>query len=190
MTIKAKKTGANFIKKSETVQEIESYIKNAKSLVFINYKGLNTAEDTELRVNFRKADVVYKVYKNNLVKIALNNLGIDGLDDKLNGTLSVAFSNADEIAAAKIIKNAKFKNKMSLEFGLIGTKVLDKAAVVGLSALPSKETLIAQIMGLINSGARGIAAAVNAVPRNLAIVINHPQRITPTDAVALIGHAN
>ena len=172
MSIKGKKTGANFTKKCAVVKEIETLAKNAKSLVFINYKGLNTAEDTALRVKLRKADVVYKVYKNNLVKIALNNLGITALDDKLNGTLSVAFSNADEVAAAKIIKDERFKNKMSFEFGLIGSKALEKADVVRLASLPNKETLIAQLMGLINSGARGIASVINAVPRNLAVVIN------------------
>jgi len=172
MAIKGKKTSANFSAKCETVKEIESLVKNAKSLVFMNYKGLNTAEDTALRNKLRKADVIYKVYKNNLVKIALNNLGITALDDKLNGTLSIAFSNADEVAAAKIIKDEKFKDKMSLEFGLIGTSVLEKADVVRIATLPSKETLIAQIMGLINGGARGIASVINAVPRNLAVVIN------------------
>ena len=171
MAVKAKTTGANYKQKSATVKEIEAYIKNAKSLVFMNYQGLNTAEDAALRPKFRKADVVYKVYKNNLVKIALNNLGITALDDKLTGTLSVAFSNADEVAAAKIIKDEKFKDKMSFEFGLVGDKVLEKDDVVRLASLPSRETLLAQIMGLINGGARGIASAINGVPRNLAVVI-------------------
>lgn len=172
MAVKAKKTNPSFQAKQATVKEIEDKIKNAKSLVFVNYKGLNTQEDAELRRKFREADVVYNVYKNNLVRIALNNLGITALDDQLNGTLSVAFSNQDEVAAAKIIKDAKFKDKMSSEFGLIGNQVLSQAEVVRLASLPNKETLIAQLMGLINSGARGIATVVNAVPRNLAVVIN------------------
>ena len=171
MTVKAKTTGVNFAKKADTVKEIESHLKAAKSVVFLDYKGLNTAEDTAFRSKCRKADVVYKVYKNSLVKIALNNLGITALDDKLSGTLSVAFSNADEITAAKIIQGEKFKDKMSFEFGLVGNKFLDKAEVTRLATMPSKETLIAQIMGLINGGARGIASVINAVPRNLAVVI-------------------
>ncbi len=172
MAVKAKKTHANFQAKQATVKEIEDQIKNAKSLIFLNYKGLNTQEDADLRRKFREANVVYHVYKNNLVRIALNNLGITALDDQLNGTLSVAFSNQDEVAAAKIVKDAKFKDKMSFEFGLIGDQVLSQAEVVRLASLPNKETLIAQLMGLINSGARGIATVVNAVPRNLAVVIN------------------
>lgn len=168
----AKKTGANFVKKGETVAEIEKHIKDAKSTIFMNYKGINTAEDGALRAKFRKGDVIYKVYKNNLVKIALNNLGITDLNDKLTGTLSMAFSTGDEITAAKIIKDEKFKDKMSFEFGLIGNKFLDKSEVTRLATMPSKETLIAQIMGLINGSARGLATVINAVPRNLAVVIN------------------
>jgi large subunit ribosomal protein L10 len=172
MGVKAKQTNANFTKKGETVAEIEHFLKGAKSTVFMNYKGINTAEDTALRVKLRKENVVYKIYKNNLVKIALNNLGITELNDKLNGTLSVAFSNSDEVAGAKIIKDERFKNKMDFEFGLIGNKILDKNEVVRLASLPNKETLVAQIMGLINSGARNLATVINAVPRNLAVVIN------------------
>jgi large subunit ribosomal protein L10 len=170
--VKAKQKGVNFTKKGETVAEIENYLKGAKSTVFMNYRGINTAEDTALRSKFRKENVVYKVYKNNLVKIALNNLGVTELDDKLNGTLSIAFSNGDEVAAAKIIKGEKFKNKMSFEFGLVGKSVLDKNEVIRLASMPNKETLIAQIMGLINGGARSLASVINAVPRNLAVVIN------------------
>ena len=83
MAVKAKQSNANFQSKVATVQEIEGKLKNAKSVVFVNYQGLNTQEDADLRRKFREADVVYNVYKNNLVRIALNNLGITELDDKL-----------------------------------------------------------------------------------------------------------
>ena len=172
MAVKAKQSNSNFQSKIAVVKEIESKLKNAKSVVFVNYQGLNTQEDADLRRKFRDANVQYHVYKNNLVRIALNNLGITELDDKLNGTLSMAFSNADEVSAAKIIKDAKFKDKMAFQFGLIGNQVLSKDEVVRLATMPNKETLIAQLMGLINSGARGIATVINAVPRNLAMVIN------------------
>ena len=138
----------------------------------MDYRGITVAEDTALRNKFRTAGVTYKIYKNNLVKIALKNLGIGDLDEKLVGTLSIAFSNADEISAAKIVKEEKFKGKMAFKFGLLGTSVLDEAGVTALATMPSKEQLIAQILGLLQSGARGIASVVHAVPRNLAYVIN------------------
>ena len=167
-----KKISQNFIAKQKEVAEIEQNLRNAKSAIFMDYRGLTVAEANELRGKFREAGVTYKVYKNNLVRIALNNLGVTDLDDKLAGTLSVAFSMNDEISAAKIVKEAKFKDKMSFKFGVLGTSVIDEHGVAELATMPSKEQLIAQLMGLLQSGARGIASVVQAVPRNLAVVIN------------------
>jgi len=167
-----KKVSKAFLEKQKTVSEIESNLKDAKSVVFVDYCGINVSEVTALRAKFRKAGVVYKIYKNNLMRIALNNIGIKGLDDQLEGTLAVAFSNKDEISAAKIVLDEKFKEKMAFKFGLIGTEILDAAAVEQLAKMPSKETLVAQLLGLLTSGARNLATVVNAVPRNLAVVIN------------------
>ena len=169
---RAKKESQNFLDKKKVVAEIEERIKSAKSVIFMDYRGINVAEDSALRNKFRTSGVTYKIYKNNLVRIALNNLGITGLDDKLVGTLSMAFSNNDEISAAKIVVGEKFKEKMAFKFGILGTSVIDEAGVRALATMPSKEQLIAQLMGLLHSGARGIASVVNAVPRNLAVVIN------------------
>ena len=170
--IRGKATGANFLAKKAAVAEIQKHLEGAKSTIFMDYRGLTVAEANELRNKFRGQGVTYKVYKNSLVKIALNNLGVTELDDQLTGTLSVAFSNNEEITAAKIIKGEKFKDKMAFRFGLLGTSVIDEAGVTALATMPSKEQLIAQLMGLLQSGARGIATVVNAVPRNLAVVIN------------------
>ena len=167
-----KKTSKAFLEKQKIVAEIEANLKKAKSVIFMDYCGITVDKVTALRHKFRKGGVVYKVYKNNLMRIALNNLGITGLDDKLIGTLAVAFSNNDEISAAKIVLEEKFKNVMAFKFGLIGTEILDAVAVEQLAKMPSKETLIAQLMGLLSSGARGLATVINAVPRNLAVVVN------------------
>lgn len=161
-----------FLEKEKVVSEIQKYLENAKSVVFVDYKGINVAEVSTLRTKFRKAGVVYKVYKNNLVRIALNNLGITALDKKLTGTLAVAFSNHDEIAAAKIIVDSKFENKMAFQFGLMGTSILDAKGCEELAKMPNKETLIAQLLCILQSGARNLASVINAVPRNLAIVLN------------------
>ena len=171
-TVRAKKDGVNFKAKQDSVAEIEKALKEAKSVIFMDYKGITVAEANALRNKFRAANVSYKVYKNSLVKRALNNIGITELDNLLIGTLSVAFSNADEISAAKIIQGEKYKDKMSFKFGLLGTSVLDAQGVAALATMPSKEQLVAQLLGLLQSGARGIASVAGAVPRNLAVVIN------------------
>ena len=165
------RTSANFLAKKKIVSEIEQKLRDAKSVIFMDYRGLTVAEDTTLRNKFRAKGISYKVYKNNLVKLALKNYGVTDLDDKLTGTLSVAFSNADEVSAAKIIQDEKLKDKMAFKFGLLGTSILDANGVQSLATMPSKEQLIAQLLGLLQSGSRGIAGVVHAVPRNLAVVI-------------------
>ena len=167
-----KKESTNLLKKKDVVAEIEKRIEEAKSIIFMDYRTLTVAEANALRAKFREKGVVYKVYKNTLFNIALKNKGINVDPSFLTGTLSVAFSNLDEISAAKIVLGEKFKDKMAFKFGLIGDSFLDAKGVQDLATLPSKEQLIAQLMGLIQSGARGIASVVNAVPRNLAVVVN------------------
>lgn len=160
-----------FIEKEKVVAEIEGHIKTAKSIVFVDYKGLTVAEATGLRNKFRKVGVEYKVYKNNLMRIALNNSGVKELDDKLVGTLAVAFSNKDEIAASKIIVDAKFDKKMAFKFGLVGKSVLSAKDCEQLAHMPNKETIIAQLLGMLQTPARHLVSALAAVPRNLAVVI-------------------
>ena len=161
-----------FLEKKKIVAEIEGHLKGAKSVVFMDYRGINVDEVTKLRVKLKKSGVVYKVYKNNLMKIALNNIGVKALDDKLVGTLAVAFSNNDEVAAAKIILEQKFEKKMAFKFGLLGKSVLDADGIVELSKMPSKETLVAQLLSLLQGPARNLATVINAVPRNLAVVVS------------------
>jgi large subunit ribosomal protein L10 len=138
----------------------------------MDYRGITVAEDTALRNKFRAADVDYKIYKNNLVRLALAKRGVTGLDDKLTGTLSVAFSKGSEVAAVKVVTAAELKDKMAFKFGLIGNSVLDESGVTALATLPGKETLIAQLLGLLNGAARNLATVLQAVPRNLAAVLD------------------
>ena len=169
---KEKKISKARLEKEKIVAEIESNLQTAKSVIFMDYRGITVDKVTELRAKFRKSDVVYKVYKNNLMRLALNNLGITALDDKLTGTLAVAFSQKDEVAGAKIIVDEKFEGKMEFKFGLIGKEVLDAASVERLAKMPSKETLVAQLLGLLTGSARNLVTVINAVPRNLAVVVS------------------
>ena len=169
---RAKKESKNFIEKKETVKEIQANLEAAKSVVFMDYRGLTVSEVSELRAKARGLGVKYKVYKNNLVRIALNNMGVTDLDEQLVGTLSVAFSTSDEVAAVKLVSEQNFKDKMAFKFGLLGTSVLSGADVERLRDLPSKETLIAQLMGLLQGSARGLASVIQAVPRQVVTVVD------------------
>ena len=93
---------ANLELKKELVESIKSDLKDAKSIVFVDYRGITVAEDTAMRKEFRENNVKYKVFKNRLLVRALNDLGIEGYDAKMfEGTTAVAFS-TDEVAPAKV----------------------------------------------------------------------------------------
>ena len=111
---------SNLENKKQVVSELMEKIKNSKSVVFVDYKGLTAAEVTELRCSFRKADVEYKVLKNTLVRKAFNELGITDFDSDLNGPTAVAFGK-DETGAAKIVIEAA---KKVLYTGHIGDGII------------------------------------------------------------------
>lgn len=152
--------------KKEIVKEIVEQFKNAKSVVFVDYRGINVEQDTQLRRNFRKEGVVYKVYKNRLLVRALNELGITGYDPaQFEGVTSVAFS-ADEVAPAKILANAMNDYQvMNFKFGLLDGQVITKDAVVALSKMPTKATLIAMLLGMLQAPVAGLARALNEVAK-------------------------
>ena len=155
---------ANLKGKQEIVEEIKEKVQKAKSIVFVDYKGLNVAEDTKLRANFRNNNAEYKVYKNRLLLRALEELGIKGADAHLNGTTSVAFGYDDEIVPAKLISDAvKETKKMSVKFGLLNGQMVDENYVKNMASLPSKPVLIAQLLSVLNGPASGLARALNAI---------------------------
>ena len=124
---------ANRAAKREIVDGIKDKIQRASSFVIIDYKGLTVAEDTQLRNEFRKAEVEYKVLKNTLVKIALNELGYTDFDEALNGPTAIAFSYGDAIAPAKVaVSNIKKLNKMQVKCGMLDKKIRRRSNRTGV----------------------------------------------------------
>ena len=144
---------ANFEAKKLVVEEIKQKIQDAKSVVFVKFEGLSVAEDTELRREFRKNNVEYKVLKNTLVRRAFNDLGITDFDEDLNGPTSVAFG-PDETGASKVIIGAvkKYENKVSVKSAFVEGSRVDANGVKTLAAMPSKEELVAKIEEFKNEG--------------------------------------
>lgn len=139
-------------KKEQIVQEIEEKFDQSKSAVLLDYRGLTVEEVTDLRNKYREKDVYYKVYKNTLVKIALNNKGITVLDDYLIGPNAIAFSMEEATDAAKVSDDfAKENDKLEIKAGLLDGELLTVEGVLKLAKLPSKEELIAKLIGSINS---------------------------------------
>lgn len=163
------KVSKNRVKKQKQVKELVEKFQKAKSVVFVDYKGLNVAQTTELRSKMRKANVDYKVYKNNLVKLALHECGIKELDDKLVNTLAVAFGYEDEVAPAKILKETIDKTKkMELKFGVVDGSAVDENYVKTLATMPSKNELIAKLMFLVKSPVQKLAIALSEIAKKQA----------------------
>lgn len=160
--------------KKQAVSEIVEKFQNAKAVVIADTTGMTVAEVTDLRAKFRAGNVEYKVLKNTLVKRALAELHIEGLDDVLNGPSVFAFSNGDEVTGAKIMQ--KFidddkANKLTLKAGLVDGAVLDVAGVKALAALPPKEQLIAKLMGTLNAPSTNFVGVLAATLRQLVYAL-------------------
>ena len=159
--------------KQQVVEEIKAKIQKAKSIVFVDYRGLTVAQDTALRSEFRKAGADYKVYKNRLVLRALNDCGIN-LDESLfQGTLACAFGYDDEVAPAKILdKVISDTKKMEVKFGVLNGEKIDSAEVKALANLPTKEVLLVKLLSVLNGPATGLARVINAPVQNLVLALN------------------
>ncbi|MBE7086734.1 MAG: 50S ribosomal protein L10 [Clostridiales bacterium] len=164
---------ANFEAKKVVVEEIKSKIQDAKSVVFVKFNGLSVAEDTELRREFRKNNVEYKVLKNTLIRKAFNDMGITDFDADLNGPTSVAFG-ADETGAAKVIIEAvkKYQDKVSVKSAYVDGGYVDVNGVKALASMPSKEELIAKMLGSMQAPLSNFVGVLSAMPRSLVIALN------------------
>lgn len=150
--------------KKALVADLSEKMKNAVSGVLVNYSGITVADDTKLRKELREAGVYYTVVKNTLVKLALKEAGIEGLDDVLNGTTALAMSENDLIAPAKILHEFASKNEnFELKAGFMEGKALDKAEVEKIAKLPSKENLLCMVLYALNGNISGLARALQAV---------------------------
>ena len=155
---------ANLELKKQLVEDIKSEFGNAKSIIFVDYRGITVSEDTALRKEFRENGVTYKVLKNRLLTRALDALGITGYDAKMfEGTTAVAYS-TDEVAPARIFcKHSKDLDKMAVKFGIVDGQIKTKEQVEELAKLPSKDVLIAMLLGMLNAPISAMARALNAI---------------------------
>ena len=134
--------------KKAVVEALSSKIKESTSIVFVDYKGINVAQDTELRKQFREAGVEYTVVKNTLTNFAAKENGYD-FSEILNGTTSMASTTGDPIAPARIVCEFAKKNKLpiSIKGGIVEGSVLTAQQLNGFGELPSKNALVAQVLG-------------------------------------------
>ena len=159
--------------KQPIVDEIKELLTDAQSAVLVSYRGITVEQDTAMRKELREAGVEYKVYKNTMMKRAFKELGYEDLDEFLKGPSAIALGMADPASAAKISSDfAKDHEALEIKTGIVDGKVLSLAEVDALAKLPSKEVLIAQVLGGLNAPIQGLANVLNGTIRSLAIVLN------------------
>ena len=151
--------------KEAKVAEIKEKLEKAQGVVLAEYQGLSVEEDTMLRKSLREAGVEYKVYKNTLVRKAAKEVGIEQFNDELLvGTNAIAFGYEDATAPARVLNNfAKDHKKLELKAGIVDGIVYDKAGVEKLATIPSKEVLIAKLLGSFKAPLSNFAYLINAI---------------------------
>lgn len=151
--------------KKALVASLTEKIKNSPAGVLVDYKGISVADDTKLRADLRAAGVEYAVVKNTMIKFAADALGLTGLTEHLSGTTAIAVSTTDDvIAPAKILcEYAKKHDNFKIKVGFLEGAVIPESEVKALADLPSKETLIAQVLYGFNYPIMQLAIALNKI---------------------------
>jgi len=163
---------ANFEAKKVVVQEITDKIKASKSVVLVDYNKLTVAEVSALRNKCREANCEYKVYKNTLVRKALNDLGYHDFDADLNGPTAITFG-ADETSAARVMLAASkdYEEKIVIKSAFVDSAYVDKAGVKALATMPSKEELIAKMLGSMQAPLSNFAGVLNNLVAGIVRVL-------------------
>ena len=154
--------------KKQVVSDIVKKFQDAQSVIIVNYSGLTVEQVTGLRAQFRAAGVDYVVLKNTLVRRALQELNIEGLDEVLNGPSAFAFGMNDPVSPAKILNDSITKNKtevISIKAGLLGTEVMSMDQIKSLAETPSREVLLARFIGSLQSSIAGFVRVLDAIAK-------------------------
>jgi large subunit ribosomal protein L10 len=157
--------GLNLDGKKAVVAEVSAQVATAQTIVVAEYNGIEVAQLTKLRAQARKSGVYLRVLKNTLVRRAVAGSPFEGLAGQMTGPLIYGISQ-DPVAAAKVLSDfAKANDKMVLRAGSYAGKVLDKAGVQALAAIPSREELLAKLLGVMKAPVSGFAVALGALAK-------------------------
>ena len=150
--------------KQPIVQEISEYIKDAQSVVLVDYRGLTVAEDTQLRKQLREAGVTYKVYKNTMLNFAFKGTDFESLAPALEGPSAVAISNSDATAPARVLaKFAKTAPALEMKAGVVEGTFYDAEGMKSIAAVPSREELLSKFLGSIQSPITNFARVLKQI---------------------------
>lgn len=160
-------------KKKEQVDKLSKDLSNVSNVVVATYTKLTVAQDYELRKALRGAGAKYQVVKNTLAERAAKGTKVEGALKDLAGVTSIAYTTGDPVAMAKALtKYAKDTPEFTFKVGVVEGRVINIKEIEALASMPSKQELMSKLLFLINAPAQRLATAINAVPRNLAVVID------------------
>ena len=155
---------ASIAKKAQEVEVVTAKLKEAASVVVVDYRGLTVEQVTDLRKQLRDANIEMKVIKNGILRRAAEAAGLEGMEDVFVGPTAVAFSNEDVVAPAKIMNDfAKNADKLEIKGGIIEGNVSSVEEIVALAKLPSREGLLSMLLSVLQAPVRNVAYAVKAV---------------------------
>ena len=150
--------------KQPVVQEIAENVKDAASVVVVDYRGLTVAEDTALRKQLREAGITYKVYKNTMMNFAFKGTDFEQLKDVLEGPSAIAMSKDDATAPARIIaKFAKTAPKLEIKAGVVEGTFYDAKGMEAIANVPSREELLSKLLGSLQSPITNLARVLNQI---------------------------
>lgn len=150
--------------KKPIVDEISEHIKDAQSVVLVDYRGLTVEQDTQLRRNMREAGVIYKVYKNTFMNFAFKGTQFEGLSEYLEGPSAIAISTEDATAPARLLSEfAKTADKLEIKAGVVEGTVYDAKGMGAIASIPSRDVLISKLLGSLQSPVTNFARVIKQV---------------------------
>ncbi|HMV49704.1 MAG TPA: 50S ribosomal protein L10 [Blastocatellia bacterium] len=158
--------------KEKDIAALKEDFKKSSHALVVSFEGLPVDKDWELRRALQAAQLNYRVVKNTLGRIAVEDTPLESLKDHFKGMTAVAYSENDPVGLAKVLsKFAKDNSKLTFKAGVVEGRAINVKDIDALASMPSKEELISKLMYVLNAPAQGIAVALNGVARNLAVVV-------------------
>ena len=159
--------------KLEAVAEIKERFNACPNVLLVDYRGLDVAAVSKLRSELRAAGSQMYVYKNTLTQIAMRELALPPMEELLQGPSAFIFTDEDPVASAKVLANfAKENEALELKGGLVQSQIIDEAGLKALSKLPSREELLAKLLGTISNPARGMVTVLSGPARGLVTALS------------------
>lgn len=174
--------------KQRDLDALTASLATSKSAMVVSFTGVTVNKDQEFRNSLREAGAKYQVVKNTLARLAVKGTDFEQATDHFKGVTAIAWTENDPVVLSKAISKFMKDNadKFTFKAGVVDGKLVDLAQLTTIANLPSKEELISKLLWVINAQAQGIVTVINAVPRDLAVVIKQIGEKAPDKPTAAV----